>query len=358
MSEDEEREWGPWSVWKTEILLGGYLPLFARAAQRADHRTFIDCFAGVTRNVERSTGREIASSPRLALETEPPFTHLLAFEEPDKAAALEAALRAMAGECAIRVIGGDCNEQIAEGLRWWFGQRDGLRGPYLGPTLAYLDPNSLQLSWDTVQTIAGFGMTPPEPGAWVRQKGPIELLILFPTGALKRSLPQAGKPQASESAQGKIDRLFGAKTWRAIYGDQRAGVTTGEPSWLHYVNLYRLQIQALGHKHTAAIEVRNTAGVVLYHMVFATGHDAGRRIMTSVMDRAREVLPRLLEAEKRRRREGAEPTESLFAGRDDYAELEEVSVHPERYAQLITGPPQPYVPGEPPPSPPEQLGLL
>ena len=28
MSIDENaREWGPWSVWKTEILLGGYLPL-------------------------------------------------------------------------------------------------------------------------------------------------------------------------------------------------------------------------------------------------------------------------------------------------------------------------------------------
>src|SRR5690606_5755206 len=67
----DAREWGPWSVWKTEILLGGYLPLFARAATRSDHRTFIDCFAGVSRNVERDTGREIKSSPRQALEATP-----------------------------------------------------------------------------------------------------------------------------------------------------------------------------------------------------------------------------------------------------------------------------------------------
>ncbi len=66
----DAREWGPWSVWKTEILLGAYLPLFAVASKRSDHRTFIDCFAGVNRNVERDTGREIKSSPRQALEEE------------------------------------------------------------------------------------------------------------------------------------------------------------------------------------------------------------------------------------------------------------------------------------------------
>lgn len=275
MSDDVEREWGPWSVWKTEILLGGYLPLFARVAQRADHRTFIDCFAGVARNIERETRREIPSSPRLALAVSPEFTHLLAFEEPQKAAALEGALRAEHPGREIRVIGGDCNEEIERGLRWWFDQRRGMRGPYLGPTLAYLDPNHLELAWSTLEKIAHFGLTPPAPGAWVRQKGPIELLILFPTGPLKRRLPQAGRAAASASMCNTVDRLFGSQSWRPIYEDQRASITTGEPSWIHYVNLYRLQLVGLGYAHTAAIEVRNTRGVVLYHMVFATSSEPG-----------------------------------------------------------------------------------
>lgn len=134
----DEREWGSWSVWKTEILLGGYLPLFTRASQKAPHRTYIDCFAGVTRNLERGTGREIKSSPRLALEASPEFTHLLLFELEEKADRLEETLRSEFPTRTIKVIGGDCNERIEDGLRWWFEQREGNRGPYLGPALAYL----------------------------------------------------------------------------------------------------------------------------------------------------------------------------------------------------------------------------
>lgn len=344
MSDVVERVWGPWSVWKTEILLGGYLPLFTRAAQRAEHRTFIDCFAGVAHNVQRDTGRPVASSPRLALAVSPPFTHLLAFERREKAPALEKVLRADHPHRTIRVIGGDCNEEISDGLWWWYQQRRGRRGPYLGPTLAYLDPNSLELAWSTVETIARFGMTPLEPGAWVRQKGPVELLILFPTGPLKRRLPQAGKPPASEAKHQTVDRLFGCSDWRSIYRDQRAGIMTGESSWLEYVNLYRLRLASLGYPHTSAIEVRNTKGVVIYHMVFATSSEPGWRIMNAVMGKAREVLPRLLEEERRRRREhpGAP---SLFAGREAFAELEEISVAPERYARLLTAAPTPYSPG-------------
>ena len=129
-------------------------------------------------------------------------------------------------------------------------------------------------------------------GAWARQKGPIELLVLFPTGPLKRRLPQAGKPAAPEALCQTVDRLFGSASWRAIYQDQRSGITTGEPSWSSLnANQYRLQLSTLGYADTFAIEVRNTRGVVVYHMVFATSSEAGRRIMKAVMDKAREVLP-------------------------------------------------------------------
>ena len=255
------------------------------------------------------------------------------------------------------MIGGDCNELIEAGLEWWFDQREGKRGPYLGPTLAYLDPNHLELAWATIETIARFGLTPPAPGAWVRMKGPIELLVLFPTGPLKRRLPQAGKSAASESMCQTVDRLFGSRSWRPIYADQRSGVTTGEPSWIHYVNQYRLQLAGLGYAHTFAIEVRNTRGVVLYHMVFATSSEAGRRIMQAVMDKAREVLPRLLAEERQRLREHPD-SPTLFAGQAEFDEMQAISVDPERYAQLVVEPPKPYIPGRPPPVPPEQLGLL
>lgn len=344
--DDDTRAWGPWSVWETEILLGGYLPLFAAASKRSDHRTFIDCFAGVSRNVERDTGREIKSSPRQALEAQPPFTHLLGFELPDNAARLQADLEAEFPGRAIKIVSGDANAKMDDGLRWWFDQRVGLRGPYLGAALAYLDPNSMELAWTTVETLARFGRTPPAPNAWVRQR-PIELLILFPTGPLKRTLPQARKAEAAQSARAKVDRLFGDSSWRPIYDDQRAGVIGGEDSWSHYVNLYRYRLLQLGYSHTAAIEVRNTRRVVLYHMVFATGNQAGKQIMGSVMSKAREVLPRLLDDERRRRRSSSDG-EPLFAAEDWETELAAAVDDPTRYARLLTEDPQPYAPGAAP----------
>lgn len=351
----DEREWGPWSVWKTEILLGGYLPLFTRAAAKGKHRTFIDCFAGVTRNVERITGREIKSSPRQALEATPPFTHLLAFELPDNATRLEHDLQEEFPNRSIRVIAGDCNQQIGAGLDWWFGQGSARFGPYLGPTLAYLDPNSMELAWSTVAELAAFGKAPPTPGAYVRQKGPVEMLILFPTGPLKRSLPQPGKAEAKPSACAKVDRLFGSDCWRPIYADQRAGVIKGEDSWSHYVNLYRYRLEQIGYSYTSAIEVRNTRGVVVYHMVFATGHVAGQNIMDAVMDRARAVLPQLLEQERQHVRSAGNMTESLFSDQEWEDELSAAADDPSRYARLLIGQPGPYVSGTP--SVQEQLHL-
>lgn len=56
------------------------------------------------------------------------------------------------------------------------------------------------------------------------------------------------------------------------------------------MSLYRYRLEQIGYSYTSAIEVRNTRGVVVYHMDFATGHVAGQNIMDAVMDRARAVL--------------------------------------------------------------------
>lgn len=337
--EREAREWGAWSIWKTQVLLGGYLPIFTRASSgKANHRTFIDCFAGSDRNIDRTTKEEVPSSIELALDADPTFTHVFGFELPENADALQAKLVARYPGRPIRVIGGDCNSKIGEGLRWWReqGSPDGRFGPVWGPTLAYLDPNSMQLDWETVATLANFAMTSSVPHERTRTKR-IELLILFPTGTMRRTLPQRGKPEASEAAKLNIDRIFGGREWRQIYDDQRSGSIGGESSWIHYVNQYRYQLSQLGYPHTSAIEVRNTTRAVQYHMVFATQSKAGQDIMTSILERARKVLPAMVSKEKSLR---AHQGPSLFQGSD--AELDEFFAHPEKYAQLFSGPTGPY----------------
>lgn len=89
--------------------------------------------------------------------------------------------------------------------------------------------------------------------------------------------------------------------------------------------------------------MKNTAGVVVYHIVFATAHVAGKKIMGAVMQRAREVLPRLIEEEKARGR-AARAGGTLFES-EWQDELEAIVIDPGRYARLIIDTPGPYVPG-------------
>jgi three-Cys-motif partner protein len=332
------REWGPWSVWKTEIVLGAYLPLFLRAAKSSLHRVFIDFFSGTTRNFDR-TGQEIRASPWVALQATDGagtrFTHLLFFELAPQALALERSLRQAYPNRRFHVVPGDCNLKAIEGLAWLKSEGTPRSGPHLGATLAYLDPDGLELRWSTVETVARWCTTAPA-GEYTRRNR-VELLILFPTGPLRRTLPQRGKKAASETQRLQVDTLFGNDEWRVIYQAQREGRVVGEGSWLHYVDLYRLGLKRLGYRYTSAIEVRNTKRVVLYHLVFATSNRAGRDIMSAVQQRARQILPRMIAAEQRRRAKGEQ---SMFDEEDE--ELIQIAADPASWASFFNYDPVPF----------------
>jgi three-Cys-motif partner protein len=300
------RRWHSWSKWKDESLLAVYLSAFTSACMRkATHCTFIDCFAGPERGVDER-GVDFRGSPRVALSTKPEFTHTLFFELEPHAADLERSLRAEFPGRSIKVVAGDCNKTIHEGLAWLRDQGTSKQGPQLGPALAFLDPNAMELDWTTVEAIANWtGVV--ASGDFVR-KMKTELLILFPTGPMRRTLPtDPKKAEASDANKLAVDRLFGDQEWRSIYAAQRAGLIKGDDSWRYYVEQYRLGLHRLGYSYTSAIEVRNTSNVLLYHIVFATGHDVGKKIMKAVQVNARAVLPAMVEDEKRGRLQSGTP---------------------------------------------------
>jgi three-Cys-motif partner protein len=207
---------------------------------------------------------------------DPPLTHALFFELPEVAGPLEVALREEFPNRDLHVIGGDCNQRITEGLDWLRCQGTATTGPQLGPVFALLDPDSMQLEWSTVETLARWSgkLTPND----YSRRRPVELLVLFPTGAFRRSMPiQAGTTEATSGTKADMDRLFGNDQWRTIYDSQRSGAIEGEDSWLWYVHLYRRGLLNLGYTYTSAIEVRNTLNVIQYHLVFATADTLARR---------------------------------------------------------------------------------
>src|SRR5665213_2916121 len=155
-AEDKTREWHSWSVWKSEILFAVYLAEFVKAGKRSQHRVFIDCFAGSNDNVEIGTGRELPGSPRIALGVSPQFTHLLFFELPERATQLATSLTSEFPGRNLKVVSGDCNLSLEDGLEWIRGQGNSKSGPHLGQTLAFLDPDSLELEWETVVKLANW----------------------------------------------------------------------------------------------------------------------------------------------------------------------------------------------------------
>jgi three-Cys-motif partner protein len=345
------RQWHAWSVWKTKVLLGAYLPAFTTACKGTAHRTFIDCFAGEPDAVDMA-GEPFPGSARIALTADPPLTHAVFFELEDKAAALEVALRSEFSDRDIHVIGGDCNQHITEGLNWLRSQGTARSGPQLGPVFALLDPDSMELEWSTIETIAKW-TGQAGPNDWSRQGRLVELLVLFPTGPFRRSMPiNPGTTEASDAAKAEVDLLFGNQEWRRIYDAQRSGAIGGEDSWMWYVHMYRRGLLDLGYKYTSAIEVRNTSSVVQYHLVFATANNTGRKVMRDVQSRARKILPAMVQEEKSARRAGAD---RLFEEED--ADLDRYAEDPDRWAFFTDEDPPAFDPSRHP-RPPEAQRLF
>jgi three-Cys-motif partner protein len=284
---------------------------------------------------------------------DPPLTHALFFELPEVAGPLEPTLREEFPNRDLHVMGGDCNQRIMEGLDWIRNQGTATTGPQLGPVFALLDPDSMQLEWSTVEKLARWtGMLTPNDYS---RRRPVELLILFPTGAFRRSMPiQAGTTEATEETKADVDLLFGGDQWRPIYDSQRSGAIEGEDSWLWYVHLYRRGLVDLGYTYTSAIEVRNTLNVIQYHLVFATANNTGKKVMRDVQRRARKILPAMVEDEKRARRAGGT---RLFE--EDDLDLDRYAADPERWASFHDDEPMAFdADKHPRPSPPEQAKLF
>jgi hypothetical protein len=196
----------------------------------------------------------------------------------------------------------------------------------------------MELSWSTIEMIANW--SGQASSSDYKRRNKIELLVLFPTGPMRRTLPSdPTKEQASGPAKATVDRLFGHDRWRDIYEAQRSGVISGEDAWMHYVELYRRGLHQLGYSYTSVIEVRNTRNVVLYHLVFATNNATGKKVMKDVQAKARRILPAMV-AEERRARSSKGRT--LFE--EDDADLDRYAADPSKWAFFTDGVPEPFDP--------------
>src|ERR1700722_2739426 len=141
------RSWGWWTEQKLDVL-ADYLAAFTKASTRAGTTVYLDLFAGQAENVSRSRDRHpIRGSARRALDAQPPFTVLRFFELASRAASLETALKAEYPDRDFRVVPGDCNIVVGPAL-------DDLSRLNWAPTFAFLDQQSTEVRWPTLQRLA------------------------------------------------------------------------------------------------------------------------------------------------------------------------------------------------------------
>jgi three-Cys-motif partner protein len=292
------RYWGFWTRGKLD-LLRRYLDAFTTASKSLDERVYLDLFGGQPANRERITDADLEGSAKIALVTDdPPFSRLRFFEQEPYASRLRKALDAEHGGRNFDVISGDCNVTIYEALAQ-------LASVNWAPTFAFVDPNGPDIHWSTLDAIAHFKKATTTKA---------EIWLLFAAGMFIRNLRVDGSVRDEDAL--KLTTMFGTDQWTAIYRARVSGDVSPAEAREEYVNLMRWRLQeVLGYEWTHPLEIFNERGHSIYHMIFATDHEAGNRIMTSLYNRAANEFPAMRQAARQRRARLAEEAagvQSLF----------------------------------------------
>lgn len=260
-------------------MLADYLPAFTTASMRARRTLYLDLFAGEHRNLSRTTGEEISGSPRVALDTQPPFTKVVLFELPDKARLLDEELRRSYPSRDFDVIAGDCNEQVRPVL-----ERLVRSGWNWAPTFALVDQQAAEIRWSTLEQLSHF-KRPDRPKT--------ELWLLFAPSMLPRGLASVD-PAAVERFAERITSMYGSEDWRDAYIARGRELLSPSELRDELLNLMRWRLETvLGYHATHSFGMKNTRGGPIYNMVFATDHPAGEKIMNHIYGKAARIRPRM-----------------------------------------------------------------
>jgi three-Cys-motif partner protein len=283
MNPQSGRSWGYWTRAKLGIL-ADYLDQFTVASSGQQERVYLDAFAGEGTGLDRLTGEEFKGSARLALESrDPGFTRLRFFEKGKRASELEGRLKSDYPGKDIVVHQGDCNVTIPAVL-------EELKPIRWAPTFAFLDPDGMEVSWETLEALADHKRGYRSPTAQ-KPEYKVELWMLFPSAGLVRTLALDEAKMTETDAQ-RASRLCGDESWRPIYERRVTETIDGRTAREEYVNLMRWRLQRdLGYRWTHPLELKNVRGLPLYHMIFATDNDAGTRIMQHLYGQALEDIP-------------------------------------------------------------------
>ncbi|MBN1878125.1 MAG: three-Cys-motif partner protein TcmP [Anaerolineae bacterium] len=262
----------PMKDWAAEKLdyLERYLDMFTTAMRNKKWRAlnYIDLFAGPGKCQHENNNNVQLGSPLLALTRKKAFDHYFFIDlDPDNIQALQQRCSQSPYADRIQYFRKDCNEAvhcITEEI-----QRINKRyiedlWPCLN--LAFLDPEGLELDWETVETLAQLRT---------------DLVIHYSQMGLQRYMPIA----IEDPNETSIDRFFGCRDWRNIYKQSQ----DNSRAYGELLNLYQRNLYNLGYKGKDEVGrlplMRNTKNAPLYYLVYASKSDLGKKFWHEVTKR-------------------------------------------------------------------------
>lgn len=245
------RKVGPWTEDKL-FFWHRYIEITTRAMvghpQWPAGLAYVDLFAGPGICELEGTGKRIPGSTLIAANASKPFSTILASEmNPANAKALETRLRSTpAGQNAI-VFPGDCNVRVDDIVK---------HVPHRALTLAFIDPENLNVDFQTIEKLAKCGQ--------------VDVLILFADRMdLVRNVDLYEEQQSSV-----LDRMMGpGSKWRELWG-KLPNRSPGNICRL-FADEYQRQLSTLLGYVAFREKVMYSQTVPIYRLIFASKNAKG-----------------------------------------------------------------------------------
>ncbi len=259
-------EIGPWSEIKLEIIRK-YAAAYSAILSKQDylHHVYIDAFAGLGYHKSKTTQEMVKGSPRLAVETEPPFEKYYFIDISSlKVSSLAEIADKRPG--AVKVFEGDCNPILTEQILPTVRYEDYMRA------LCLLDPYGLHLDWSVI--------------AFAGQLKTVEIFLNFPVMDMNMNVLKHNQRKVDPGQAARMTSFWGDESWKeAAYSTQ--GNLFGweeKESNERVVAAFCERLKTVaGFSHVSRpLAMRNSTNSVVYYLIFASPKPVALHIVNDI----------------------------------------------------------------------------
>jgi three-Cys-motif partner protein len=229
---------------------------------------YIDGFAGAGVHLSKSTKEFVLGSPANALNITPSFTwyHFIDLDG-DKAKLLKELSK---NNPKVSVYEEDCNKVLLERIFPLVKYGEYKRA------LCLLDPYKLNLNWE-VMYAAGQSKT-------------IEIFLNFPVMDMNRNILWTNPDKVNKKQLGRMNAFWGDESWREAAYEKQQGLfeaieeKTSNPIIAEAFRKRLNKTAGFGYV-PEPIPMRNTKGVTVYYLFFASPNETGGKIVKGIFDK-------------------------------------------------------------------------